>query len=125
MSHKPEMEREGQEPCSTAVKAVDTRSDILINPSQDRLGPEIEEIPVNAEPVVTNSPQRSKTMELTDQTNLLPARVALPILCGLVLCTMVSQLDTSVVATALPSIASHFNAGTAHSIPLYLMDPAY
>lgn len=48
---------------------------------------------------------------LTDQTNLLPSRKVIPILLGLAVCIVVSTLDQTLVATALPSIASHFHAG--------------
>lgn len=53
---------------------------------------------------------------LTDQTNLLPSRKVIPILLGLAVCIVVSTLDQTLVATALPSIASHFHAGKLYHI---------
>lgn len=52
---------------------------------------------------------------LTDQTNLLPFRRVLAVFGGLSLCALVSCLDSTIVATALPSISAAFNAGSVSS----------
>ena len=54
---------------------------------------------------------------LTDQTNLLPTRKVVPIYLGLAVCIVVSTLDQTLVATALPSISSHFHAGEQPPLP--------
>ncbi|KAF7326111.1 MFS drug transporter [Mycena kentingensis (nom. inval.)] len=58
---------------------------------------------------------RHRELELTDQTNRLPFRKLLPIFLGLALCVVVSTLDSVIVATALPTISSDFNAGSVVS----------
>ncbi|KAF7300254.1 MFS drug transporter [Mycena kentingensis (nom. inval.)] len=55
---------------------------------------------------------RRPAIELTDQTNRLPFRRILPIFLGLALCVVVSSLDSVIVATALPTISSSFQAGS-------------
>ncbi|KAJ7060937.1 MFS general substrate transporter [Mycena amicta] len=62
----------------------------------------------------TATPRRAE-VELTDQTNRLPFKKLLPIFLGLALCVVVSTLDSVIVATALPSISSAFNAGSVVS----------
>ncbi|KAJ7918406.1 major facilitator superfamily domain-containing protein, partial [Mycena leptocephala] len=54
-------------------------------------------------------------VELTDQTNRLPFKKLLPIFFGLALCVVVSTLDSVIVATAIPTISSAFNAGSVVS----------
>ena len=54
-------------------------------------------------------------IELTDQTNLLPYKRILAVFGGLSLCALVSCLDSTIVATALPSISAAFNAGSVSS----------
>ncbi|KIP08655.1 hypothetical protein PHLGIDRAFT_365365 [Phlebiopsis gigantea 11061_1 CR5-6] len=54
-------------------------------------------------------------IELTDQTNLLPFRRVLAVFGGLSLCALVSCLDSTIVATALPRISAAFNAGSVSS----------
>lgn len=54
-------------------------------------------------------------LSLTDQTNLLPFRKVLAVFLGLSLCILVSCLDSTIVATALPTISDHFNAGSVSS----------
>ncbi|KAF7353979.1 MFS drug transporter [Mycena venus] len=54
-------------------------------------------------------------VELTDQTNRLPFKKLLPIFLGLALCVVVSTLDSVIVATAIPTISSAFNAGSVVS----------
>ncbi|KAF7316081.1 MFS drug transporter [Mycena indigotica] len=58
---------------------------------------------------------RRPEVELTDQTNRLPFKKLLPIFLGLALCVVVSTLDSVIVATALPTISSAFNAGSVVS----------
>ncbi|KAJ6582971.1 major facilitator superfamily domain-containing protein [Mycena vulgaris] len=54
-------------------------------------------------------------VELTDQTNRLPFKKLLPVFLGLALCVVVSTLDSVIVATAIPTISSAFNAGSVVS----------
>lgn len=54
---------------------------------------------------------RKPEIELTDQTNLLPFKKILAVFSGLALCALVSCLDSTIVATALPTISAAFNAG--------------
>ena len=58
---------------------------------------------------------RSETVSLTDQTNLLPRRKVMAVFAGLALCILVSCLDSTIVATALPTISAAFNAGAVAS----------
>ena len=59
--------------------------------------------------------ERKKEIELTDQTNLLPFKKILAVFSGLALCALVSCLDSTIVATALPTISAAFNAGSVVS----------
>jgi hypothetical protein len=52
---------------------------------------------------------------LTDQTNLLPFRKIVTVFLGLAGCLLVSALDSTMVATALPTISAAFNAGSVSS----------
>lgn len=54
-------------------------------------------------------------IDLTDQTNLLPFKRVIAVFGGLSLCALVSCLDSTIVATALPSISAAFNAGSVSS----------
>ncbi|KAJ3481648.1 hypothetical protein NLI96_g7519 [Meripilus lineatus] len=54
-------------------------------------------------------------LSLTDQTNLLPFRKVVIVFSSLSLCILVSTLDSTIVATALPTISNHFNAGSIAS----------
>ncbi|KAJ7269573.1 MFS general substrate transporter [Mycena rebaudengoi] len=63
----------------------------------------------------TATPSHGHTVELTDQTNMLPFKKLLPIFLGLALCVVVSTLDSVIVATAIPTISSAFNAGAVVS----------
>ncbi|KAJ6557902.1 major facilitator superfamily domain-containing protein [Mycena capillaripes] len=63
----------------------------------------------------TATPRGHTVVELTDQTNRLPFKKLLPIFLGLALCVVVSTLDSVIVATALPTISSAFNAGSVVS----------
>ncbi|KAJ3550297.1 hypothetical protein NM688_g5094 [Phlebia brevispora] len=56
-----------------------------------------------------------KELELTDQTNLLPFKKVVAVFGGLSLCALVSCLDSTIVATALPSISADFHAGSIAS----------
>ncbi|KAI0077210.1 MFS general substrate transporter [Panus rudis PR-1116 ss-1] len=59
------------------------------------------------------SKKKSKSqIVLTDQTNLLPLRKVIIVFCSLALCILVSALDSTIVATAMPTIATVFNAGS-------------
>ncbi|TBU58506.1 MFS general substrate transporter [Dichomitus squalens] len=58
---------------------------------------------------------RSETVSLTDQTNLLPRKKVMAVFFGLALCILVSCLDSTIVATALPTISAAFNAGSVVS----------
>ncbi|KII90650.1 hypothetical protein PLICRDRAFT_107434 [Plicaturopsis crispa FD-325 SS-3] len=55
--------------------------------------------------------QDTQRIQLTDQTNLLPFRKIIAVFVGLALCVIVTTLDSVIVATALPTISSAFNAG--------------
>ncbi|KAF8527785.1 major facilitator superfamily domain-containing protein [Gautieria morchelliformis] len=54
-------------------------------------------------------------IKLTDQTNLLPFRKIIVVFLGLASCIVVTSLDSTIVATALPTISSAFNAGSISS----------
>ncbi|RPD57343.1 MFS general substrate transporter [Lentinus tigrinus ALCF2SS1-6] len=58
---------------------------------------------------------RSEVVSLTDQTNLLPRKKVMAVFFGLALCILVSCLDSTIVATALPTISAAFNAGSVVS----------
>ncbi|KAJ6595160.1 MFS general substrate transporter [Mycena vulgaris] len=55
------------------------------------------------------------TVVLTDQTNRLPFKKLLPIFLSLALCAALASIDSVIVATALPTISSAFNAGAVVS----------
>ena len=61
--------------------------------------------------VVEKKHHHLQLSELTDQTNLLPFKKVVSVFLGLAVCIVVSTLDQTLVATALPSISSHFHAG--------------
>jgi hypothetical protein len=70
----------------------------------------------NALPPDHHQNPKRKEVQLTDQTNLgLPFRTILTSFLCLSLCILVSQLDSVIVATALPTISSAFNAGSVSS----------
>lgn len=54
-------------------------------------------------------------VQLTDQTNLLPFKKLLVVFFGLACCIVTTTLDSTIVATALPTISSYFNAGSVSS----------
>lgn len=58
---------------------------------------------------------RSEVVSLTDQTNLLPRKKVMAVFFGLALCILVSCLDSTIVATALPTISAAFDAGSVVS----------
>lgn len=58
---------------------------------------------------------RREEVDLTDQTNLLPTKRIVAVFAGLSLCALVSCLDSTIVATALPSISADFHAGSVSS----------
>ena len=49
---------------------------------------------------------------LTDQTNFLPFKKLIACFLGLALCMVMSTLESVIVATAMPTISSAFNAGS-------------
>lgn len=55
------------------------------------------------------------SLQLTDQTNLLPFRKIVPVFAGLAFCVAISALDSVIIATAMPTISSAFNAGSVAS----------
>ncbi|KAL5536247.1 hypothetical protein ACEPAF_68 [Sanghuangporus sanghuang] len=61
------------------------------------------------------SHERRAELRLTDQTNLLPFRKVVSVFAGLAVCVVVSTLDMTLVATALPSISAEFHAGSVSS----------
>lgn len=66
----------------------------------------------------TDNPKKSiddNPLQLTDQTNLLPFKKILPVFAGLALCAAVSALDSVIIATAMPTISTSFNAGSIAS----------
>ncbi|KAJ7185843.1 MFS general substrate transporter [Mycena filopes] len=80
--------------------------------------PVAEELPTAQTTPGSATPRSSRghdAVELTDQTNRLPFKKLLPIFLGLALCVVVSTLDSVIVATAIPTISSAFNAGSVVS----------
>lgn len=59
----------------------------------------------------TTAAQSRTDFKLTDQTNLLPFRKVVSVFAGLAVCIVVSTLDMTLVATALPSLSADFHAG--------------
>ncbi|KAJ3809904.1 major facilitator superfamily domain-containing protein [Lentinula aff. lateritia] len=55
------------------------------------------------------------TLELTDQTNLLPVRQVVIVFLALSLCALVTSLDSLIVSTSLPTVSAVFNAGSVSS----------
>ncbi|KAF7360154.1 MFS drug transporter [Mycena venus] len=62
-----------------------------------------------------DTPRGRSQVELTDQTNRLPFRKLVPVFLGLSLCVVASTLDSVIVATAIPTISSAFDAGSVVS----------
>ncbi|OSX61679.1 hypothetical protein POSPLADRAFT_1046967 [Postia placenta MAD-698-R-SB12] len=56
--------------------------------------------------------QEGYEAEAQAATNLLPLKKVVSVFCGLSLCLLVSTLDSTMVATALPTISNAFNAGS-------------
>ena len=75
--------------------------------------------PISDVPPQNNSEEPKETgipnVELTDQTNLLPFRKVLVVFLSLACCLVVSALDSTIVATALPTISAVFQAGSVSS----------
>lgn len=61
-----------------------------------------------------NKPQ-NRPLELTDQTNLLPARQILVGFFALSLCALVTALDSLIVSSSLATVSAAFNAGAVSS----------
>ncbi|THV06972.1 MFS general substrate transporter [Dendrothele bispora CBS 962.96] len=70
-----------------------------------------------------SSSSSSQPPVLTDQTNLLPFKQVIIVFVSLSFCTVVSALDSVIIATSLSTVAAHFNAGAVISwVPsAYLM----
>ncbi|KAF8869427.1 MFS general substrate transporter [Infundibulicybe gibba] len=71
-------------------------------------------------------------IQLTDQTNLLPLRKAIIVFFGLAFCIVAVSLDTIIVANALPTVSTAFNAGSviswvpsAHLLTATAFQPLY
>jgi len=62
-----------------------------------------------------DDPPSRTQVQLTDQTNLLPFKKIVAVFLGLGICVLVTALDSVIVATALPTISSAFNAGSVIS----------
>ncbi|KAJ3933806.1 MAG: MFS general substrate transporter [Lentinula lateritia] len=60
-------------------------------------------------------PETKTTLELTDQTNLLPVRQVVIVFLALSLCALVTSLDSLIVSTSLPTVSAVFNAGSVSS----------
>ncbi|KAJ3799380.1 MFS general substrate transporter [Lentinula aff. detonsa] len=86
--------------------------------------PEPEGTPLESETATKNEKTPSQSaVQLTDQTNLLPFKQIITVFMALSLCVVVSALDSVIVATALSTVATAFNAGSIISwVPsAYLM----
>ncbi|KAJ3771995.1 MFS general substrate transporter [Lentinula raphanica] len=86
--------------------------------------PEPEGTPLESETATKNEKTPSQSaVQLTDQTNLLPFKQVITVFMALALCVVVSALDSVIVATALSTVATAFNAGSIISwVPsAYLM----
>ncbi|RDX47549.1 MFS general substrate transporter [Lentinus brumalis] len=79
--------------------------------------PEAAGVPDNLDhdDATTIADPRSEVVSLTDQTNLLPRKKVMAVFFGLSLCILVSCLDSTIVATALPTISAAFDAGSVIS----------
>lgn len=71
--------------------------------------------PSTHSPSPDNATKKREDIQLTDQTNLLPFKKLIIAFLGLSSCIVVSTLDSVIVATAIPTIASAFNAGSVVS----------
>ncbi|THH27805.1 hypothetical protein EUX98_g6383 [Antrodiella citrinella] len=63
----------------------------------------------------SSAPPSKYLAELTDQTNLLPFKKVVVVFASLSVCILVSTLDSTISATALPTISKAFNAGSVAS----------
>ncbi|PFH45144.1 hypothetical protein AMATHDRAFT_78088 [Amanita thiersii Skay4041] len=63
----------------------------------------------------SSTPEKKEAVTLTDQTNLLPFKQIVVVFLSLSLCIVVSTLDSVIVATAVPTIAAAFDAGSVVS----------
>jgi len=91
-----------------------TSAEIVVNPS-DASGPR-DLLPNAVTGTDANGIRNDKyEIKLTDQTNLLPTRQIVVVFLGLASCIMVATLDTTIVATALPTVAAVFDAGSVSS----------
>ena len=70
---------------------------------------------VSVIPHQADRPPGRQEVQLTDQTNLLPFNKIVAVFSGIALCALVTCLDSTIVATALPTIATTFQAGAVSS----------
>ena len=63
----------------------------------------------------TASRKKRYEAELTDQTNLLPFKKVVVVFASLSVCILVTTLDSTISATALPTISKAFDAGSVSS----------
>lgn len=98
----------GDKPVSPTVVTTSSRL------PDDQTAPSsiLQENPLEA--IDIKDPTGKKKFELTDQTNILPARQLVPVFMGLMAAVLVSVLDQSIVSTAIPTISAHFNAGESY-----------
>ncbi|KDR68867.1 hypothetical protein GALMADRAFT_256378 [Galerina marginata CBS 339.88] len=67
---------------------------------------------ISETPSSTRRENEHRSVQLTDQTNLLPFKKLITCFFGLALCIVVSTLDSVIVATAIPTISGAFHAGS-------------
>ena len=96
--------------------AVYQNTTLLMTPSLDDTHPSVP----SATPHSPLTPPDENTLRpslqlLTDQTNFLPFKKIITCFLGLALCIVMSTLDSVIVATAIPTISSAFNAGSVVS----------
>lgn len=108
------LEESNNESSSEPGHGVDIHDVLVLTPASST-----ETVPVNATEVDEAArPSKAKAVDvisLTDQTNLLPSRKVIAVFCGLSLGSLVSTLDSTIVASTLPTISDTFNAGAVVS----------
>ncbi|TCD66867.1 hypothetical protein EIP91_000821, partial [Steccherinum ochraceum] len=101
------------------ILAIAFRRGIPLPPSPTTMSTLPSEAPTPsgaATPTGTATPKTPRRqVELTDQTNLLPFKKILVVFLSLSVCILVSTLDATISATALPTISKAFNAGSISS----------
>lgn len=91
---------------SGSIAEVPTTTSGAADPSQN-----LQETAKDESDANLKDASEKQAFKVTDQTNILPARQVVPVFLGLVAAILVSTLDQSIVSTAIPTIAAHFNAG--------------